>query len=503
MGTILKTQYYSYHNVLTGKRHIAAREYSLPANVSAHIDYIVPGVKHLSAARRPLAAASKKRDEPVPEKLGFPWANIETNTTMCSTVMTPACVRALYNIPKGSKAAKGNELGIVAQLDAYSQEDLDSFNSNVAPEIPKHAQPDVKSINGGVAPVPAAQAGIESNLDLMAATPIIWPQKALVFQVDDPVYQADYTYPGFLNNFLDAIDGSYCDEHDASFDPPYPNPKPNGYKGKKQCGVHDPTKIITISYANSEDNLPPSYQTRQCYEWLKLGLQGITVVAASGDAGVQSEVDEKEGCLNNGKTFAPQFPASCPYVTTVGATALPADAKPVAGSEVASFGFASGGGFSNIFQRPSWQDKVVNAYFDKHDPKYKWYHSSANDTVDTTQGAYNRAGRAYPDVAAVGQSIPVVLKGKLRLEAGTSASAPFFASMLSLINEERIAANKSTIGFINPILYANPDIFNDITIGKNQGCGTEGFSAVEGWDPVTGLGTPDYKRLLEVFMKQD
>lgn len=393
-------------------------------------------------------------------------------------------------------------MGIVAQLDAYSQEDFDDFKSLVAPDLPEDAKPDVKSINGGVAPVPAAEAGIESNLDLMTAAPIIWPQKATIFQVDDPIYQADYAYPGFLNNFLDAVDGSYCDKHDTSFDPPYPNPKENGYKGKKQCGVYEPTKIITISYANSEDNLPPSYQTRQCYEWLKLGLQGITVIAASGDTGVQSGSDQKEGCLNNGKAFAPQFPASCPYVTTVGSTALPKDAKPLAGSEVASFNFASGGGFSNIFQRPSWQDKLVNTYFEKHDPGYKWYRRSANVSVNAAQGIYNRAGRAYPDVAAIGQAIPIVLNGKLRLEAGTSASAPFFASILSLINEERIAANKPTIGFINPILYAHPEAFNDIKVGKNQGCGTEGFSAVDGWDPVTGLGTPDYQRLLEVFMKE-
>lgn len=65
----------------------------MPSNVSAHIDYIVPGVKHLSAKKRPLAAASMERDNPIPDSLNFPWPNVETNTSMCSTVMTPACVR--------------------------------------------------------------------------------------------------------------------------------------------------------------------------------------------------------------------------------------------------------------------------------------------------------------------------------------------------------------------------------------------------------------------------
>lgn len=56
------------------------------------------------------------------------------------------------------------------------------------------------------------------------------------------------------------------------------------------------------------------------------------------------------------------------------------------------------------------------------------------------------------------------------------------------------------VGFINPVLYEHPEVFNDITSGHNPGCGTYGFEAVEGWDPVTGLGTPNYPKLLELFL---
>lgn len=56
------------------------------------------------------------------------------------------------------------------------------------------------------------------------------------------------------------------------------------------------------------------------------------------------------------------------------------------------------------------------------------------------------------------------------------------------------------MGFINPVLYANPSALNDITKGSNPGCGTKGFKAVKGWDPLTGLGTPNYVQLLSVFM---
>ena len=91
-------------------------------------------------------------------------------------------------------------------------------------------------------------------------------------------------------------------------------------------------------------------------------------------------------------------------------------------------------------------------------------------------------------------------EGSPNLIGGTSASTPVFASILTRINEERIEAGKSPVGFVNPTLYANPDAFHDITVGNNSGCGTPGFFAATGWDPLTGLGTPNYPKLLDVFM---
>lgn len=84
-------------------------------------------------------------------------------------------------------------------------------------------------------------------------------------------------------------------------------------------------------------------------------------------------------------------------------------------------------------------------------------------------------------------------------------AAPLVAGIFNRINEERIAAGKGPIGFANPTLYAHPEMFNDITKGNQAGggCGTNGFSAVAGWDPVTGLGTPRYADMLEVFMALD
>jgi tripeptidyl-peptidase-1 len=56
------------------------------------------------------------------------------------------------------------------------------------------------------------------------------------------------------------------------------------------------------------------------------------------------------------------------------------------------------------------------------------------------------------------------------------------------------------VGFLNPVLYANPNALNDITSGNNPGCGTQGFSAVNGWDPITGLGTPNFQKLVDVYL---
>lgn len=83
---------------------------------------------------------------------------------------------------------------------------------------------------------------------------------------------------------------------------------------------------------------------------------------------------------------------------------------------------------------------------------------------------------------------------------GTSLASPLWASIITLINEERTAVGKGSVGFINPTLYANPSVLNDIKNGSNPGCYSSGFEAVTGWDPITGLGSPNYPKLLELFL---
>ncbi|KDR77808.1 hypothetical protein GALMADRAFT_278796 [Galerina marginata CBS 339.88] len=95
----------------------------------------------------------------------------------------------------------------------------------------------------------------------------------------------------------------------------------------------------------------------------------------------------------------------------------------------------------------------------------------------------------------------VAVGGKFNLVFGTSASAPVVGAILTMINDARITLGKNPIGFINPVIYSKlfAGAFNDITSGGNQGCGTAGFTSVPGWDPVTGLGTPNFPKLLALW----
>lgn len=91
---------------------------------------------------------------------------------------------------------------------------------------------------------------------------------------------------------------------------------------------------------------------------MKLGLQGTSIVFASGDDGVARRSGPCLGPKRN--IFTPGEPASCPYVTSVGATTLPSGKEP-GDAETAVTSFSSGGGFSNIWTTPSYQANAVSS----------------------------------------------------------------------------------------------------------------------------------------------
>ena len=228
---------------------------------------------------------------------------------------------------------------------------------------------------------------------------------------------------------------------------------------------------------------------------MKLGLQGTSIFYSSGDYGVAGNGGQcigTNGTYNNGTSgmFNPSFPSTCPYVTSVGATQIVPGASVTAPEEACETVIFSGGGFSNVFGLPAYQAAAVDGFLTNHPPPY-------------TSAQFNNSGtsRGYPDISANGANYVIAVDGTFSLVYGTSASSPVSASIFTLINEVRYDIGKGSIGFLNPTLYANPGLLNDITKGGNQGCGTPGFTATTGWDPVTGLGTPNFPRLLAKFLE--
>jgi tripeptidyl-peptidase I len=356
--------------------------------------------------------------------------------------------------------------------------------------VPNGTHPHLHSINGADGPATAEHAnwpnmiGEEADLDFEIAMPLIWPQTTVLYQTDDEWYQQNMSRPGtaymgFFNTLFDAIDGSYCSfeayETDGNCeaaecrDPEYPNPNnEDGYQGELMCGEYEPTNVIAISYSGVERVLPYAYMQRQCIEVLKLGLRGVTVVESSGDNGVGgTRYDRRAGCLGpDHAVFNPRTMSNCPYILSVGATVLVNETTnstegstgPGTGyQEVATTFFPSGGGFSNVFTTPVWQEKAVAQYLTNAELPFDGYNGGGLNysRVGAEPGLlFNKAGRGYPDVAAIGDNMVVFYRGRTDKIGGTSIAVPIWASILTLINEERLAADKSTVGFVGPVLVS-------------------------------------------------
>ena len=210
---------------------------------------------------------------------------------------------------------------------------------------------------------------------------------------------------------------------------------------------------------------------------MKLVLQGVTVVISAGDSGVGSFPGDggwETGCAGeNGNVFFPSFAATCPYVLAVGSTELD-KAKSNCSSasrplpERSTARFPSGGGFSNYFPVADYQKDAVATYFQRVNLSFTGYSDMGNNFSDVGNGVYNTGGRGYPDVSAIGDNYVVRFNDTWSSIGGTSLSAPIWASLLTLVNEERIAAGKKTIGFVNPTLVSTTHVFHPMLMnGKN------------------------------------
>lgn len=223
---LLHTKFHEFEDSVTGEVIPACDSYYVPKRIREHIDYITPGIKLMAPVeshQQKKRVAEKRAVELAPKQLGSRTThgllsvqstdhNVDPNDLRtCDITITPACVAALYQIPKSQSRNKNNSMGIFeSELQFYTQKDLDSFFTNFTSYIRNGTHPVAANIDGGQQSTEDSfEAGGEVNLDLMLVYPIVYPQTITLYQVDDFIVQANQndTYTFGFNTFLDALDG--------------------------------------------------------------------------------------------------------------------------------------------------------------------------------------------------------------------------------------------------------------------------------------------------------
>jgi len=242
-----------------------------------------------------------------------------------------------------------------------------------------------------------------------------------------------------------------------------------GFLDAINAAIHDTVRkpsVISISWGASEKEWTPQAMNAFNAAFHDAALLGISVCAAAGDNG--SSDGEQDG-LNHA-----DFPASSPWVLACGGTRLIGSGGNIESETTwndGTIGGATGGGVSSYFSKPAYQSSIP-------------------------MPSTNKTGRGVPDVAGVADpetGFVTLVDGQFGVTGGTSAVAPLWAALIALFNEQ-LGKN---VGWLHPELYgtvSQQKAFHDITSGTNGS-----YSAVAGWDPCTGLGSPDGQLILDVL----
>jgi tripeptidyl-peptidase-1 len=466
--------WYSYEG---GEPVLRTREYTIPAWLKAHVDFIHP-LAHFMPPRRshaqPITMAEQSEDDTFESD-----EPVNLNDIPCATGVFPECIKQLYNITYDATAPSPCRFGVAGFLDQYiNYEDVYSFLDIYNPELsdldPAYNFTVELFNNGSNIQDPIWKAGLEASLDVEYAMGVGYPAAVTYYSTGGRGIKLDGSggeipMTGSDNEpYLELLEGIVA--------------KPD----------EELPHVLSISYADDEQSVPRAYAERVCDLFAQLAARGVSVLAASGDGGAAGT--GQNYCYTNDeerrKMLIPTFPASCPWVTSIGATK-----NNGFNPSAAEF---SAGGFSGYFARPEWQDGAVSPYIDGL--------VAANDS---NVGQFNQSGRAIPDISAVGTAFQIRFGGGGSAVLGTSASTPVIAAMIALINDARLRAGKCSLGFLNPLLYSDRvrSTLTDITRGRGQGCAFgegekdgKGWAAVEGYDCVTGLGVPgDFPKLFDAL----
>ncbi|KAH9003205.1 subtilisin-like protein [Lactarius hatsudake] len=437
---LLGASYQLYRHTETKQIIVRTVGYSLPAALHGHVQTVAP-TTFFASPRMSWQTPRKRSGGAAAEQVNATSGDLVMALLGRADYVTPPFLRWLYNSATYVPAATGrNVLGISGFVQEYpSPVDLTTFMDHFHGTGTGATYTVVQVNSGGYDP---NNPGTEANLNVQYASGIAYPTPIMYYSIGYGPEGKNDPYLSWLDFMLNL------DEIDIP-------------------------RTISSSYANYETELPLDHARAVCDLFMQLGARGVSVLIASGDEGVG-----EGGCMTDGNVrFRPTFPADCPWVTSVGGTS--------GYPEVAAI--LSGGGFSEYFKRPDYQHDAATTFFEILGNQY--------------HGLYNAEGRGFPDIAAQAFDIRIIFRNEYKVLEGTSCSTPIVAGIISLLNDYRISQGKRPLGFLNPWLYGIARAgLNDITSGSNPGCNTDGFSAVVGWDPVTGLGSLDFEHLQHLLL---
>ncbi|KAH9168520.1 subtilisin-like protein [Lactarius sanguifluus] len=442
---LLSASYQLYQHIGTNVTVLRTLSYGLPAALLEHVQNVAP-TTHFGFPRTPRQEPLMRRAGATTEQTKVPRGEPGTVLSSRDQYVTPSFLRSFYKTSRYVPlAADQNVLGIAAyQADYPSPDDLRRFMNQYRFDATSATYSVVKIKGGGYDP---SNPTIEANLNIQYTSAIAYPTPHIFYSTGN----LDTNGGDGLMYWLDYV-----------------------------LGLSRVPQTVSMPYSMPEHNVPPDFATYVCNLFARLGVRGASILTSSGNNGVGSgDCLFQDSSGNSRVQFLPTFPSTCPWVTSIGGTTS-------YNPEVAAS--LSGGGLSVYFPRPPYQNNAV--------PTFLW------NLGDQYKGFYNPGGRGVPDIALQANNFRIILNNEPWSADGTSCSTPTAAGIISLLNDFRISNGRAPLGFLNVWLYGVClEGLNDITSGSNPGCNTNGFSAVPGWDPVTGLGSLDFERLVAILSR--
>ncbi|KAK3345588.1 peptidase S8/S53 domain-containing protein [Neurospora tetraspora] len=436
-------------------------QYSVPDELDVHVDMIQPTTRFGKLAAK-ASTIFEIYEEPETQGVANVKVAADEGHPTCTGCIYPDQIRSLYNIKYKPSASEKNTVAFASYLEQYSNyADFTSFAKAFVPEAADRNYT-VQLVKGGLHDQSPDKIGVEANLDLQ-----------YILAVSNPIPIREYSTGGRGPLVPDANQPGPEISNEPYLD---------FFQYLLSLSNSELPQTLSTSYGEEEQSVPREYAEKVCSMIGQLGARGVSVIFSSGDSGPGNACIRNDG--TNSTYFEPTFPGACPWVTAVGGTYQTAPEKAV---------YFSSGGFSMYHKRPMYQDLAVKKYLSKIGNTYSKF--------------FDNQGRGFPDVSAQAYKYAVYIGGRLAGVSGTSASAPAFAGVVALLNAARKSRGLPSLGFINPLLYAAPSAFTDIVDGAGTGCqgrpefaadegGSAKWNATEGWDPVTGLGTPKFDKLL-------